>query len=296
MRSLAMSLNTSIVGAPLDTQTVRVTTRMALAFAAAIDDNSDFTFDDADQACFVAPPFLCVSLEWLLVGASRQGLLGLTADEARRAVHAGQDTAFHRLLRPGATVTVSGRIVEARRTSAGALVKTLIETSDADTGQLYARTVSASIFRGIPVEGHDRSIDVGFPPNEPVESSAGVMETRIDLDRWFPHRYTECAAIWNPIHTERRVALAAGLPDIIVHGTALWALAGREIVSAYGDRNPARLRRLCGRFSAMVIPGTAIIVRHGPSASKDGHIAYSVLNAAGETAVSGGYAVIAKDG
>ena len=26
--------------------------------------------------------------------------------------------------------------------------------------------------------------------------------------------YTECARIWNPIHTDRAVALAAGLPDI----------------------------------------------------------------------------------
>ena len=39
------------------------------------------------------------------------------------------------------------------------------------------------------------------------------------------HVYTECAHIWNPVHTDRAVALAAGLPDLILHGSALVALA-----------------------------------------------------------------------
>ena len=53
-------------------------------------------------------------------------------------------------------------------------------------------------------------------------------------------------------------ATAAGLPDIILHGTATWALAGRELVARCADRDPTRLRRLRGCFRAMVIPGTAI--------------------------------------
>src|SRR5215831_17990681 len=39
------------------------------------------------------------------------------------------------------------------------------------------------------------------------------------------HVYSECARIWNAIHTDRAAALAAGLPDIILHGTATLALA-----------------------------------------------------------------------
>ena len=77
-----------------------------------------------------------------------------------------------------------------------------------------------------------------------------------------PHVYTECADIWNPIHTERKVALAAGLPDIILHGTATWALAVREIVSKQLGSDPARLARFSGRCTGMVIPGNDIIVRH----------------------------------
>ena len=94
----------------------------------------------------------------------------------------------------------------------------------------------------------------------------GADSNRVEIfvSREMPHVYTECARIWNPIHTEREVALRAGLPDIILHGTATWALAGRELLSAYGDRDPARLKRLYGRFTAMVIPGTSIVVEHAP--------------------------------
>ena len=39
------------------------------------------------------------------------------------------------------------------------------------------------------------------------------------------HVYTEGARIWNPIHTDAAVAARAGLPGIILHGTATLALA-----------------------------------------------------------------------
>ena len=34
------------------------------------------------------------------------------------------------------------------------------------------------------------------------------------------HVYTECARIWNPVHTDTAVADRAGLPGLILHGTA----------------------------------------------------------------------------
>ncbi len=85
------------------------------------------------------------------------------------------------------------------------------------------------------------------------------------------------------------MALAAGLPDIIVHGTALWALAGRTLVARFAPNVPERLRSLEGRFAAMVIPGSAITVRYGQAAK--GEVLFSVLNAEGEDAIKHGRAV-----
>jgi acyl dehydratase len=120
----------------------------------------------------------------------------------------------------------------------------------------------------------------------------------IPIAREAPHVYTECADIWNPIHTERQVALAAGLPDIILHGTATWALAAREIVRHRCNGDPLRLRRLHGRFAAMVIPGSDIEVEIGEAVAHAGGegcdaIRFGVRNAAGELAVAEGVALLA---
>ena len=128
------------------------------------------------------------------------------------------------------------------------------------------------------------------PPSPSLSEPPATESVEISIAREMPHVYSECADIWNPIHTERAVALTAGLPDIILHGTATWALAGREIVRRFCDGDPLRLRRLCGRFRAMVIPGTSITVTLGRDSG--GAVRFAVLNDRGDEAISAGYAVV----
>ena len=136
------------------------------------------------------------------------------------------------------------------------------------------------------MNGADRVLEE--TPDWPEDSPTGAWtETVIPIARELPHVYTECADIWNPIHTEREVALAAGLPDIILHGTATWALALREVVADRLDGDPARLARFVGRFTGMVIPGTDITVRH---AGTDNGAVYEVIAADGSKAISAGRA------
>ena len=117
-----------------------------------------------------------------------------------------------------------------------------------------------------------------------------LEEIEIPIAKEMAHVYTECASIWNPIHTERTVALEAGLPDMILHGTATWALAGREVVERRCGGDPTRLRRLHGRFRAMVIPGHPITLELG-SRTED-LVRFRVLNHLGEEAISDGLAQI----
>jgi acyl dehydratase len=64
--------------------------------------------------------------------------------------------------------------------------------------------------------------------------------------------YTECARIWNPIHTDIAVARAAGLPGIVLHGTATLALAVSRLVARDLGGDPLAVREVAARFSAMV--------------------------------------------
>ena len=119
-----------------------------------------------------------------------------------------------------------------------------------------------------------------------------------------PHR--------NPIHTDRAAALAAGLPDIILHGTATMAKAVTAIVSKYGvdggedAPQPSTVWRTAVKtFSAVVLmPSiTTLRILAVESAGSDvvgteyhpcGEfrvVHYDVLNAQGQHAIKGGVVV-----
>jgi acyl dehydratase len=66
------------------------------------------------------------------------------------------------------------------------------------------------------------------------------------------HVYSECARIWNPIHTDVAVARGAGLSDPILHGSATLALAVSEVIRRDLDGDPARVRAVAVRFTGMV--------------------------------------------
>lgn len=283
-----MPLHADVVGRQFPPQDLLVTPRMALAYAAGICDDSVMCGDDAREG-FMAHPAFCVVPEWRLVVESRASGMGLTPEEALRGVHAGQNTEFLGPIRPGATIRTRGEVVEVRETRAGALVRTRLDTSDAESGEMLATTLTSALYRGVAVVGGGAAADAIEDLTETSLTALGWQDVFIPLDRQFAHRYTECADIWNPIHTERRVARSAGLPDIIVHGTALWALAGRELVKAYVPGAPNRLAALAGRFSAMVLAGEPIMIRHGRDGQ--GAVAFTVLNAAGDEAVSKGVAL-----
>lgn len=283
-----MPVDPDIVGRALPEETVKVTPRMALAYAAAIDDHTHICSDDLADG-FMAPPYFCVSMEWRWTQSKRQKGMGLLPEEASRFVHMGQNTQFLSPIRPGMLVRVAGKTVEVRQTKAGALVRTQLEISDVLTGTPLTRTLIASLGRTIAVRGPDRAVPDIADVTENWSPPAQRERTSVHLDRWFAHRYTECADIWNPIHTERAFARSTGLAEPIVHGTALWALAGREIVARYAPGAPERLTILAGRFSAMVLPGSRIVIEHG-RLEKDGDIAFVLKNEAGNNAIAQGFA------
>ena len=269
-----------------------VDTRWVLAFAAGLGFDRALCLDDAQPGGPVVPPPFCVGLEWMLSGdASRASTLGITPEERIRGVHAFQDSLFHRPFRAGTRVRVTSEIRYMRRTRAGTLLATLLTSRDVDTDDLLCESWSGSIMRDVDCDADE----VGTPPpyltDPPPAPPADAARSTVVTDYGLPHTYTECARIWNPIHSERAVALRAGLPDIILHGTATWGLAGREVLRAHAGCDVRRLRRLAGRFRAPVMAGGTLVVRH--AAMADGSIAFEVETDGGAVAMNGGLVELA---
>lgn len=254
-----MGLKCNAIGLSVETAPWELSARRALAFAAAIAPDEPSMFAD-DSEAFNVLPMAIVTPEWRAALQLRTcSELGLTEAEQLRAVHAGQDTRFHAPMRAGASLITRATVSALRSTPAGALLQVQYVTRAAATGEIIAETLSHSIYRGVGADG-DASIAGSAPdeaPQLPPEQSC-----TLPLPHGFAHLYSEAADIWNPIHTERRIAIAAGLPACIVHGTALWALAGFVVAKARGAA-PARIARLSCRFANIVPAGASVMVRFG---------------------------------
>ena len=230
---------------------VTVTPRLAMAYSAGLLLAED-RFYGVDGGEPPVLPFICTRFEWPVTLGFRN-VLGLAPQDLVRGVHARQDTEIHRPFRVGETVRVLGEIVEAKDTRAGALTVIRYQTRSITHGDVVTTSWSSGIYRGVPLPVEPFRTAEAAPIAAPAP---GGDERRTDIH--FPvhltHVYSECADIWNPIHTEEPVARAAGLPRIIVHGTILWALAGVRLADLRLDGDIGRLRRFSGRFQAPVLP------------------------------------------
>lgn len=255
-----MPFNADLAGATWGPIRWDMTPRRALAYRAALAPEDAAGLDDAAPAGLFALPMQVVTPEWVLVLMAREHPgQSVTLGEGRRAVHAGQDSVFHRPIRAGDELEVTATLLGARASRAGVVSATRFETRDARTGELLVESLSTTVYRDVALTGAETA-EVPSPAYAaPGEEAASV---EITTSPALPHIYSECAEIWNPIHTERQVALAAGLPDIIIHGTALWALAGLEAARLYAGGDTRRLTRLAARFTGQAFPGRPMTLAH----------------------------------
>ena len=71
-------------------------------------------------------------------------------------------------------------------------------------------------------------------------------------------RYAGASGDFNPIHWNDEWARSVGLPGVIAHGMFSMGVASR-MISAFAA-NPAAIKRLRVRFSAMIQPGQTLTV------------------------------------
>jgi len=134
----------------------------------------------------------------------------------------------------------------------------------------------------VAVEGGDRALEEVADPPPPAASFPEY--SKIDVPGNAAHVYTECARIWNPIHTDIAYARAAGLPTIILHGTATLALSVSRLLQQF-DIDAAAVRRVQCRFSGMVEMPSTLSVH---AARQDTTVRFETRNAAGETVIGRG--------
>ncbi len=278
-----------MVGETVGPLTHDIDARWTMSYSAALGDTDDCYFNtrlgdgrnegSEGNAGIVAHPLFPVCVEWPVIVSGRDNATkwGITPDETRRSVHATHDVIIHRLVRPGdmlnTALTYSG--VEQRKP--GAYTTMRIDTTAAD-GQPVCTTYQGGFHLGVEAVGPDRSAssnrpgsadaiaamplldlpairELGDPPATPMK------DVVVPVAAGAAHTYTEGARIWNPIHTDAAVAEEAGLPAIILHGTATLALGVSAVLRTIAPGQPELVRRIVGRFGAMVLMPSTLTVR-----------------------------------
>jgi acyl dehydratase len=169
-----------------------------------------------------------------------------------------------------------------------------LETIDA-AGRPVTTTEYGSLYLGISCDAASGPNDEGPKGEAPLASPTWTTEVAVPAT--LAHVYTECARIWNPIHTDRAVARAAGLPDIILHGTATLALAASRALRQHPRGPAAPVRGLACRFGGMVRLPSRLVVRGGaaePSA-EGACIRFEARGEDGRPAVRDGVLALASE-
>ncbi|MDG1124358.1 MAG: MaoC/PaaZ C-terminal domain-containing protein [Pseudomonadales bacterium] len=285
-----MPLDKKMIGCQTDGVEHWVDERWLMAYAASLADLNP-VYMDTSAGNVIAHPIFPVCLEWPPILNTRKLAAAdtLTDEESGRGVHAAHDLHIFRPISAGETLTTKATMIGIEAIKPGGAYTMRLDTFDAQQ-QLVCATYQLSIYRGVAViDGRTGNEGDGErAPEAPVSLPIELAQNfDIHIPASLAHTYTECARIWNPIHTDRKVALAAGLPDIILHGTATLALAVTRIIDERLGGDPTRVKRIGGRFATMVLMPSTIQLQL--SASGDNHLSFQVLNEQGETAISKGF-------
>ena len=277
----ALRLPPGILGVVTPPITDTVDARWLMAYAAGLGEAAEQWYDTQAAGGPLTHPLFPVCYEWPALVALRQRVTG--DDLARLSVHATHDLVIERLPRDGDRVTTTARMVAVERRRTGTLVVARLTTVDAD-GRVLTTTDYGSVYRGVDTPETGRIADP--LPRPAVRAGDILWSERVELPSGIAHVYTECARIWNPIHTDAAVARAAGLPAIILHGTATLALAVSRVVTRELGGDVAGVRGVAARFAGFVRLPSAITVRgRGRQATT---IAFDAVDADGTSVLGEG--------
>lgn len=94
----------------------------------------------------------------------------------------------------------------------------------------------------------------------------------------------------NPLHSDPSLATAVGFERPILHGLCTFGIAGRVLLHALVEGDPARVTAMEGRFSKPVLPGDELTVR---AWDEDGGAAFEVAGPSGDVVLGEGFLSLA---
>jgi acyl dehydratase len=281
--AVSRTIPAKIVGFEVGALSHSIDARWLMAYAAAVGETDPRYYDTQAPAGPVPHPLFSVCYEWPAILALRAKTI--KEELFPLGVHATHHLVIHRRPEAGDRLLTRASIVSVRPSGAGTFVLMRFSTVDRN-GRPVTTTDYGSVFRGVTTETATTAAIEPLPGREAPPEAAVRWTAAVPVAANAAHVYSECARIWNPIHTDIAAARAAGLPGTLLHGTATLALALSQVIARDLDGDPTRISAVAARFTAMVPLPSTFSVR-GRNRAGD-LIAFDAVNDKGERVLSDG--------
>ncbi|MFW9905495.1 MAG: MaoC/PaaZ C-terminal domain-containing protein [Candidatus Thorarchaeota archaeon] len=237
---LDSGLDPRILGRTYEGPIETVDPEKTMAYAKATNE-SNSKYYEADENKLAIPPLFPVTM---LIDPMKQMVMDDTFNlDIFRMVHGEQEILYHRPLRPWDKI------------------KTKVELDSIDVKE--AGDILWAKIRGYSQEELVFEMRAGMffrKPKKRVRSKKKeeIIEEEILISKKMKVtsdqsvRYAAASGDTNPIHIDRDIAIAVGLPDIILHGICTLAFATQAIVDEMADGDPTKVKSIKTRFSKPV--------------------------------------------
>jgi acyl dehydratase len=194
----------------------------------------------------------------VMMGGASKAFIEQGGIDYTMIVHGEQRLTLHRPLPPAGRMISEARClgVVDKGAEKGALVN-VESTARGEDGTLHATAIMTLFCRG----------DGGFGGPSDGELTLAPVPARDPDFEIAIATLPQQAAIYrlsgdrNPLHIDPEMAKRVGFPGPILHGLCTYGIAGRAIMRACGDNDPARIASLDARFSSPVYPGETVTTR-----------------------------------
>ncbi|GAA0967648.1 3-hydroxyacyl-thioester dehydratase HtdY [Acrocarpospora macrocephala] len=197
----------------------------------------------------VLPTFATV-----MTGGVRRHPTELIGSVPRSSIlHGEQKVVLHRTIPTAGTVVSDGEITGIYDKGKHANLVTSSVLTDATSGERYAEVQSTLVLRGEGGFGGDPGPATRWevPAREP--DTIVSHPTRVDQALLY-----RLSGDRNPLHSDPAFAAKAGMPRPILHGLCTYGFAGRALLAAIADDDPARFGEFSVRFASTVNPGDVL--------------------------------------
>lgn len=234
-------LDPNIVGKIYEGPTVTVDPERTMAYAKATNESNPRYYESDENKLGIPPLFPVTMFIDPMIQIVTDNTLNL---DILRMVHGEQEILYHRPLRPREKIKTKVKLDSIDIKETGDI---LWAKMSGYAGEELVFEMQAGLFFKKLMKEIKKSKPIIKEKKRQI-----VVKQQMIVTSDQSVRYAAASGDENPIHVDKDTAIAAGLPDIILHGLCTLAFATQAIVDNLSDGDPTKVKKIKVRFSKPV--------------------------------------------